>query len=279
METMNLKIYPRSSFMKGIVDYYQLVKINEPVALKTLPNGRLDSWINFAGGFCFFDEISGRFTKAPKNGFFPLSNKSMLIEISKDFVCLNIKFFPHVLLYGDIKKVLASKRPVSFSHVFDTDIKESVYEILPQTENVDLIISEIEDYFSRRLSPGNKEKLCLQYILQRIENGEIESVPVKWLAKEFNLTEKTLQRAFINQLGLTPKSFSKIVRFQKAVRDVGDVKNVKNVISGTRLSMSLANGYYDQSHFGKDSKKITGLTPKLLFKNLLPGFPDLIILE
>jgi len=276
METMNLKIYPESSFMRSIVDYYQIVKIKEPTMLKTLPNGRLDSWINFTGSFYFFDEKSGRFTKAPQNGFFPLSNKSMLIKIVEELVCLNIKFFPHVFLYGDINKLVTSKQPVSFSQVFDTDIKESVYEILPQKENIKLIIGETEDYFNLRLCGGNKEKIWLQYILQRIENDEINSVSVKWLAKEFNLTEKTLQRTFVNQVGLTPKLFTKIVRFQKAIRNI---RSNKNVTSGIRLNMSLANGYYDQSHFGKDSKKIAGLTPKLLFKNLHPGFPDLIELK
>ncbi|MDP4265026.1 MAG: helix-turn-helix domain-containing protein [Bacteroidota bacterium] len=262
--------------MKSIVDYYQLIKIKEPVMLRTLPNGRLDSWINFTGSFYFFDEKSERFKRAPQNGFFPLSSKSTIIKIEEELVCLNIKFFPHVLLYGDINKVLTSKQPVSFNKVFDTDIKESVYEIFPQKENIGLIIAETEEFFNGRLTGSNKERIFLQYILQRIENDEIDFVSVKWLAKEFNVTEKTLQRTFIKQVGLTPKLFSKIVRFQKAVRDI---RSITDVSSATRLNMSLANGYYDQSHFRKDSRKITGLTPKLLFKNLLPGFPDLMALE
>ena len=276
MEAMNIKIYPESSFMKSIVDYYQLIKIKGPAMLKTLPNGRLDSWINFIGSFYFFDEKSRRFKKAPQNGFFPLSNKSMVIKIAEEIVCLNIKFFPHVLLYGDLNKLLTSKQLISFSRIFDTDIKDSVYEILPEEENISLIIAEIEDYFNLRLSGVSKEKIWLQYILQRIENDEIDSVSVKWLAKEFNLTEKTLQRNFVNQVGLTPKLFTKILRFQKTIRNI---RNTKNVTSGIRLNMSLANGYYDQSHFGKESKKIAGLNPRSLFKNLHPGFSDVIVLK
>jgi AraC-like DNA-binding protein len=276
MEALNLMIYPESSFMKSIVDYYQIIKITGPAMFKTLPNGRLDSWINFIGGFYFFDEKSRRFKKAPQNGFFPLSNKSMVIKIVEEFVCLNIKFFPHVLLYGVLNKLLTSKQPVSFSQIFDIDIKDSVYEILPEEKKINLIIAEMEDYFNLRLSGSGKEKIWLQYILQRIENDEKDSVSVKWLAKEFNLTEKTLQRTFVNHVGLTPKLFTKILRFQKAIRNI---RKTKNVTSGIRLNMSLATGYYDQSHFGKESKKIAGLNPRLLFKNLHPGFPDLIVLK
>ena len=104
----------------------------------------------------------------------------------------------------------------------------------------------------------------------------LKSVSVKWLAREFNITEKTLQRTFVNQLGLMPKEFIMIVRLQQAIRDI---RNNKPTSSGIPLGRALANGYYDQSHFGKDSKKIAGLTPKSLFKNLHPRFPDLIVLE
>ena len=88
MEPISVIVYPESTFMKGIVDYYQLVKISEPTTFKTLPNGRLDAWINFKGGFCFFDERSGEFIQAPQNGFFPLSNKSLVIKIAEEIVCV-----------------------------------------------------------------------------------------------------------------------------------------------------------------------------------------------
>lgn len=274
METMNLKLYPKSPFMKSIVDYYQVIRIKEPVTLRTLPNGRLDSWMNFTGGFYFFDHTSGRFIRASQNGFFPLSDKSMLLKITDELLCLNIKFFPQVLLYRGMNKLLASTHPISLSRVFDKDLREGIYKLSLQEENFDLIISETEDYFTHCLWGADKEKIWLQHTLQRIEMNEIDFVSVKRLAKEFNVTERTLQRVFIKRVGLTPKGLSKIVRFYKTIRDI---KGIRDARSG--LSISLANGYYDQSHFGKDSKKITGLSPKSLLKNLLPGFPDVIVLE
>ena len=58
---------------------------------------------------------------------------------------------------------------------------------------------------------------------------------------------------------------------------VRDIKKVKNVNSG--LNLPSVNRYYDQSHFGKELKKIADLNPGLLFKNLQPVFPDLIVLK
>jgi len=272
MEVTNLKIYPRSPFMTSIVDYYQLVRINEPMMLSTLPNGRLDSWINLSGSFHFFDETVGRYVKAPSSGFFPLSTKSMFVQIREELVCLNIKFFAHALGYRHLDKLVASRELVSTRRLFNRDIKESVSNISP--DDVSQIITEVEDYFTALLLTGSKEKTALYYILQRIEGNEIDVTSVKCLAREFNVTEKTLQRNFTRTIGLSPKGYSKIVRFQKAVQDI---KSRKKGNSG--LNMCLANGYYDQSHFGKDSKNIAGLAPKLLVKSLLPGFSDLILSE
>lgn len=274
MEAMNLRLYPRSSFMKTIVDYYQIVEIAHPIELLTLPNARLDAWISFIGSFYFFDEKAGKFIKAPKNGFFPLSGKNTLVKVKERMICFSIKFFPHVLLYGDIKKLIEARKPIALDKIFDTGIRSFKYESVPDQKETDLVIEEIEQYFKEKLYKNENEKTWLEYILQRIEHDAHNSISVKWLAKEFNLTEKTLERAFLKRLGLTPKMFSKIVRFQKTIKEI---ERKKDKMERRQLNMSLANGYYDQSHFGKDSKQISGLPPKLLFKQLLPDFPDLII--
>src|SRR5215831_16795387 len=197
MEAMNLKICPRSPFMKLIVDYYQLVKIPEPMMLRTLPNGRLDAWINFSGNFCMMDERTGEFIIAPETGFFPLTDRSMLIKISEPIVCLNIKFFPIVLLYGNLNKLLNTKQLVSFTKVFEAELDKAILGILPDEENIDSIIRVVEEFFINQLSAKDQEETCLFPILQRIENDTFNAASVRCLAREFNLTEKTLERTFI----------------------------------------------------------------------------------
>ncbi len=68
-------------------------------------------------------------------------------------------------------------------------------------------------------------------------------------------TERTLQRQFRHDTGMTPKTFCRIIRCQAALSCIG---------SGSELSFSdLAQdlGFTDQSHFLRDFKQLISTTP------------------
>ena len=75
---------------------------------------------------------------------------------------------------------------------------------------------------------------------------------------------KTFERKFIEQVGASPKIFSRIVRFNKAI--TLKMKEYKK----SWTSIALDCGYFDQMHFIKDFKLFTGDTPAAFFKNTPP---------
>lgn len=79
------------------------------------------------------------------------------------------------------------------------------------------------------------------------------------LIDESCLGRKQFERKFVNQLGISPKQYLKIIRFQSALHEYS--------ICPTRRLTELAynNGYYDQSHFINDVKAFTGESPKKIF--------------
>jgi AraC-like DNA-binding protein len=60
--------------------------------------------------------------------------------------------------------------------------------------------------------------------------------------------------------GLSPKSFNKISRFQLSLRLIA-----KNEQPFTSIAYDC--GYFDQSHFIRDFKSFTGLTPSAYLEN------------
>lgn len=68
-------------------------------------------------------------------------------------------------------------------------------------------------------------------------------------------TCRTLQRQFKNDMGMSPKTFSRIVRCQSAIHDINYQKNI--VFS--ELASDL--GYSDQPHFLREFKKFVSATP------------------
>ncbi|HMX79717.1 MAG TPA: helix-turn-helix transcriptional regulator, partial [Ferruginibacter sp.] len=69
-------------------------------------------------------------------------------------------------------------------------------------------------------------------------------------------SQKHLIKLFKDHVGITPKGFLKIIRFQKAVQEIEASKN----IHWARLA--LESGYYDQAHFIHDFKEFSGFTPQ-----------------
>ena len=66
---------------------------------------------------------------------------------------------------------------------------------------------------------------------------------------------KKLERAFKGRVGYTPKQYCRIIRFNKAIRQLGQYKNAP------LTKISYACGYYDQSHFIKDFHRYAGTAP------------------
>lgn len=95
-------------------------------------------------------------------------------------------------------------------------------------------------------------------VIQKIISLEGE-ISVDEMSREACLSNKQLERKFAKYIGMTPKQYLKIVRFQKSLK----IKEINPHLSLTTLAHDC--GYYDQAHFIKDFKLITGMTPKSFF--------------
>jgi len=74
------------------------------------------------------------------------------------------------------------------------------------------------------------------------------------VAARYGITSRYLQKIFLQYTGLTPKLYAKINRFQKSLVLVG-----RGDLSLT--SIAYQSGYFDQSHFIREFRSFTGITP------------------
>jgi AraC-like DNA-binding protein len=72
---------------------------------------------------------------------------------------------------------------------------------------------------------------------------------------EFGLSARRFIELFRREVGVSPKTFCRIVRFQGALQRIA-VASSPNFV---RLALDC--GYYDQAHLIHDFKDFTGLTP------------------
>lgn len=87
-------------------------------------------------------------------------------------------------------------------------------------------------------------------------------ISLQSLRENLHVTERTLQRQFEEQVGVSPKQFIKIVQFQTSLNQLSEEDYA-------RLSdIAHENEYADQSHFIRTFKKFTGKTPSEFHKSL-----------
>jgi AraC-like DNA-binding protein len=90
----------------------------------------------------------------------------------------------------------------------------------------------------------------------RVNQGMVEIEELSSLAC---LSRKQFERIFLEYIGISPKQYLKIIRFQSSIF----LKSKNEDISLTELAYE--SGYYDQSHFINEYRKMTGITPKQFF--------------
>ena len=81
------------------------------------------------------------------------------------------------------------------------------------------------------------------------------AVSLDWLARASCLSIKQFERTFKHRTGVTPKLFSRLIRFDNAFR----TKNANPKLDW--LSVAIDCNYYDYQHLARDYKAFTGLSP------------------
>ena len=90
----------------------------------------------------------------------------------------------------------------------------------------------------------------VDYIIQK--NGVIK---IKGLEEKFKIGLRTLEKEFIQHIGLSPKEFARVTRFNALFAEI------KTDPSVSWSEIIDKYGYYDQSHFIRDFQHFTGQSP------------------
>jgi AraC-like DNA-binding protein len=146
-----------------------------------------------------------------------------------------------------------SDRIVELDTIWGPDscfLRERLIEAIEPAEK----FKYLEKFLLRRADNRLAENSSLAHAI-RIFQSAPESVSVRRVAAEIGWSHKHLITTFQSSVGVSPKQFSRVQRFQKAVRTL-------QLSNSTALAeVALSCGYYDQPHFNSEFKTFSGLTP------------------
>jgi AraC-like DNA-binding protein len=129
----------------------------------------------------------------------------------------------------------------------------------------------LEEFVLRRLqgAPTPSPGVSWAWRQLRRSDGQVE---IGRLAAELGCSRKHLITQFHEQIGAAPKTIARILRFQHAVR-LFNAPSGTNAVTGA--DVAIACGYFDQAHFIKDFRQLSGLTPTEFLRHRIPDLSGL----
>ena len=116
----------------------------------------------------------------------------------------------------------------------------------------------------RALTAGARGKLdrhpAVRYAVAELGRTP-EPRPVGSVVDEIGLSQRRFIEIFRNEVGVTPKAFSRVRRFQHVL---GQVEHATDV-DWTRVACEC--GYFDQAHFIHDFRDFAGVSPSTYLRN------------
>lgn len=257
---MNLQeTYPVDPFVGHFIDKYQYYDIEEEVILKSIPNGKIESWIINDGSCMLWDKELQQFRSNKESGFHPASNSTAYFKIEGGFKCLNVKWNLSVLALPFFRKFLIDWSDFSLDAFVGKEYFEELRQFDPTAHAWN--VTRLDEIFKKAISRHQIDSR-ISKLVDLIQTHFPYGFKIPDLASQMCVSTKTLERHIKNHLGLFPKELSNILRFSNTTKY--HLKQHGSLF----LTDSIKFGYYDQSHFIKDCKKVTGYAPTEFFSKL-----------
>lgn len=155
-------------------------------------------------------------------------------------------------------------KPGVFSNFYNYAPQNELTDKTVQLENIhsfnfDKFIKNpvhyLNGFFTDRLHNGNE---LLRAVIEDIHqsNGQLS---IDEIAQRNFISIRQLERNFNMHIGITPKGYSNIVRFQNALTVIKNSDNKRSL-----LDIAFECGFYDHSHLTNEIKRNTGLSPSQL---------------
>ena len=172
-------------------------------------------------------------------------------KIESNFSHFGVSFYPFAL-YQIFR--------LNSQEIVDTilDLKTLGYgnliEQLNIAQNHETRINVIGSFIENKL---NTKATASTSIKEIILNNEIAfNTDLFALQKRYHITERTLERLFKANLGISPKKYQRMVRFERSL----EMLTALPTIEMTSIAYQLH--YADQSHFIKDFRRFADTTPQ-----------------
>lgn len=196
---------------------------------------------------------------------------------------------PHLLLVGQMERRVDIKpsglidtvgihfRPAGLASFVPGDLSRFAHRIVPLARALGEDLAPVVSRLRRARRPERNATVLAGFLRERRGGGDSAManaaarlaedagpLDLGGLARRFRLSDRQFRRRFEAAVGLGPKRFARLVRFQR----VFEQKREHDARAWSRVALDC--GYYDQAHFNRDFRAFTGARPRDIVRDADP---------
>lgn len=177
------------------------------------------------------------------------------ITFTESFILIAYFFKPFALttLFGFSAQDLTDN-PINLNLVQHQNAN-LLQEKLLNSRTVEEMISILDDFIFTLTTKIQTNSKLIKYATKLIAEKPSKEI-LKKVQDELYVTERTFQRLFEDNIGVSPNQYRRIAQFNSAFQQLNQQQF--NLFS----DIAFDNNYSDQSHFIRAFKEFTNLTPK-----------------
>ena len=231
--------------------------MGERAAESILPDGCVELILNFGAPFRERKE-NGQEEEQPANFLVGQMTRPMMIAPTGHVQLLGVRFHP-----GGTFPFFRQPMHEMTNQVVELDslgsdagnIERDLVNMTNAAESLPKRIAAVESWLSNRARDWQNDSSLLELATNIVSVGG--RISLDRLSAATGISGRQLERRFLREVGISPKLFCRILRFQQVFR----------AVEGTSMNWAaVANdcGYYDQAHLIRDFHQFAGQTPAAL---------------
>jgi transcriptional regulator GlxA family with amidase domain len=112
----------------------------------------------------------------------------------------------------------------------------------------------LESWLLHQLSLGKEQHALIPASLSTLREGA-GNLRMSELAEKLSVSQRKLERLYQREVGMSPKQYAQLLRIETARL------SLKRMSETTTARLAVELGFYDQAHFIREFRAVTGMTP------------------
>ena len=222
---------------------------------KLLPDGSIDLLIDLTDSpkKLYYDEAGKSFSTLKRSWISGMKTDYILIDASVTNM-IGVHFKPggcHPFVNFPMLEL--NDLTIELDSIWGNEVN-SIREAILHQPCIDKRFSILENYFLQKGKNKMENHVLVHYSVNQLTQSP-QMWTIKALSDKTGVTQKHLITLFKKYVGLSPKMFSRIYKFQKVIHLIEQQKK----IDWSMLAYEC--GYFDQAHFIKEFQAFSGINP------------------